>query len=56
MFYNLGNFSLPLIALVFGETSLATYTISVQIRVLLVQTLITHIVDFYNAGRGQMFI
>lgn len=54
MFYNSGNFSLPLISLVFGGTAFAAYAISVQIMVLLVQTLITNTLGFYNAGRGQM--
>lgn len=54
MFYNCGNFALPLIALVFRNSPMATYAMSVQIMILMVQSLTTSTIGFYNAGRGQM--
>lgn len=54
MFYNSGNFGLPLIMLVFGNTPQASYAVSIQIMILLVQNLTTHTIGFFNAGRGQM--
>jgi hypothetical protein len=54
MFYNSGNFALPLVTLVFADTQYAAYAVSIQIMVLLVQTLTTNTLGFYNAGRGQM--
>lgn len=54
MFYNSGNFGLPLIMLVFSDTPYAGYAVSVQIMILLVQNLTTNTIGFFNAGRGQM--
>ncbi|GAB6099528.1 AEC family transporter [Halanaerocella petrolearia] len=54
MFYNSGNFALPLITLVFADSSHSSYAVSIQIMVLLVQSLFTNTLGFYNAGRGQM--
>jgi hypothetical protein len=54
MFYNSGNFGIPLITLVFAGTEYAAYAVSIQIMVLMVQNLTTNSIGFYNAGRGQM--
>lgn len=54
MFYNSGNFGLPLIMLVFSDTPYAGYAVSVQIMILIVQNLTTNTIGFFNAGRGQM--
>lgn len=54
MFYNSGNFGLPLIMLVFNGTPHATYAVSIQIMILMVQNLMTNTIGFFNAGRGQM--
>ncbi|MFW6007151.1 MAG: AEC family transporter [Halanaerobiales bacterium] len=51
MFYNSGNFGLPLITLVFEGMPEA---VSIQIMILMVQSLTTNTLGFYNAGRGQM--
>lgn len=54
MFYNSGNFGLPLIMLVFGDTPYDSYAVSIQIMVLIVQSLTANSIGFFNAGRGQM--
>ncbi len=54
MFYNSGNFGLPLIILVFNDTPYASYAVSVQIMILIVQNFTTNTIGFFNAGRGQM--
>ncbi|MEJ6950732.1 AEC family transporter [Natronospora cellulosivora (SeqCode)] len=54
MFYNSGNFGLPLVMLVFANTTYASYAISIQIMILMVQNLTTNTIGFFNAGRGQM--
>jgi predicted permease len=54
MFYNSGNFGLPLIMLVFGDTNYTTYAVSIQIVILIIQSLTTYSVGFFNAGRGQL--
>ncbi|MFW6265109.1 MAG: AEC family transporter [Bacillota bacterium] len=54
MFYNSGNFGLPLVMLVFANTAYASYAVSVQIMILVVQNLTTNTIGFFNAGRGQM--
>lgn len=54
MFYNSGNFGLPLIMLVFSNTMYASYAVSIQIMILIVQNLTTNTIGFFNAGRGQM--
>jgi len=54
MFYNSGNFGLPLIMLVFSGTPYASYAVSIQIMILVVQNLTTFSIGFFNAGRGQM--
>ncbi len=54
MLYNSANFGLPLIMLVFGNTPYADYAISIQIMILVVQSLTTYSIGFLNAGRGQM--
>ncbi|MFW6309230.1 MAG: AEC family transporter [bacterium] len=51
MFYNSGNFGLPLVILVFDGLPEA---VSIQIMILMVQNLTTNTIGFYNAGRGQM--
>jgi len=51
MFYNSGNFGLPLIILVFDGLPRA---VAIQIMILMVQNLTTNTLGFYNAGRGQM--
>ena len=51
MFYNSGNFGLPLIILVFNGLAEA---VAIQIMILMVQNLTTNTIGFYNAGRGQM--
>ncbi|MFP4662191.1 MAG: AEC family transporter [Halanaerobiales bacterium] len=54
MFYNSGNFGLPLILLVFSGSPYVDYAVSIQIMVLMVQNLTTNTIGFFNAGRGQM--
>lgn len=56
MFYNSGNYALPLIALVFHDSSWSGYAISVQVMIIIVQTLTTNTWGFYNAGRGSLGI
>lgn len=51
MFYNSGNFGLPLIILVFDGLPQA---VAAQIMILMVQNFVTNTLGFYNAGRGQM--
>jgi predicted permease len=53
MFYNSGNFGLPLIALTFRDSPLLDYAVSVQVMVLMVQNITTNTIGFYNAGCGQ---
>lgn len=53
MFFNSGNFGIPLITLVFGGNPEA---VSIQIMVLIIQSFFLHTLGFYNAGRGQMHI
>lgn len=53
MFYNSGNFGLPLIALTFRNSPMLDYAVSVQVMVLMVQNITTNTIGFYNAGRGQ---
>lgn len=54
MFYNSGNFGLPLVMLVFSDTPYASYAVSIQIMILVVQNLSTYSIGFFNAARGQM--
>ncbi|MFW6022649.1 MAG: AEC family transporter [Halanaerobiaceae bacterium] len=54
MFYNCGNFGLPLVMLIFGDTPYDSYAVSVQIMILIVQNIATFSIGFLNAGRGQM--
>lgn len=54
MFYNSGNFGLPLITLVFKDSQYLPYAVSMQIMVLLVQNLSTNTIGVFNAGRGKM--
>lgn len=54
LFYNSGNFGLPLITLVFMNSSEAPLALSTQVMVLLVQNLTGNTVGFYLAGRAQM--
>ncbi|MFW6035295.1 MAG: AEC family transporter [Halothermotrichaceae bacterium] len=54
MFYNSGNFGLPLIMLVFSNTPQTSFAVSIQIIILTVQNLATYSIGFFNAGRGQM--
>ncbi|MFW6308655.1 MAG: AEC family transporter [bacterium] len=51
MFYNSGNFGLPLITLIFEGMPEA---VSIQIMILMIQNFTTNTLGFYNAGRGQM--
>ncbi len=54
LFYNSGNFGLPLITLVFMNSAEAPLALSTQVMVLLVQNLAGNTVGFYLAGRAQM--
>lgn len=54
MFYNSGNFGLPLITLVFASTPMADYAVSIQSMVMITQNLSTYTLGFYNAARGNM--
>lgn len=54
MFYNSGNFGLPLISLVFANTPMVDNAISVQIMVMVSQNLLNYSFGFYNAARGIM--
>lgn len=54
MFYNSGNFGLPLVTLVFRDSPYLAYAVSIQIMILLVQNLSTNTIGFINAGRGRM--
>jgi len=54
LFYNSGNFGLPLIMLVFNGSAMADYAVSIQIMVLMVQNLTTNTLGLYNANRGRM--
>lgn len=54
MFYNSGNFGLPLITLVFANTPMVEYAVSVQIMVMISQNLLNYTLGFYNAARGNM--
>lgn len=54
LFFNSGNFGLPLITLVFMNTPDASLALSTQVMVLLVQNLAGNTLGFYLAGRAQM--
>lgn len=54
MFYNSGNIGIPLITLVFQESSYLELALTVQILVLVVQNVSTYTVGFFNAGRANM--
>lgn len=54
LFYNSGNFGLPLITLVFMNSPDAPLALSTQVMVLLVQNLAGNTLGFYLAGRAQM--
>ncbi len=54
MFYNAGNFGIPLIMLIFKGTPYEAHAMSIQIIILVIQGLTFHTIGFYNAGRGQM--
>jgi hypothetical protein len=54
IFFNAGNFGLPLIMLIFRGTPYASFALSVQIMIMLFNTIGTNTLGFYNAGRGQM--
>lgn len=51
---NNGNYGLAIIALIFGDSPISAYAISVQIIIFIVGVIFTHTVGFYNAGSGQM--
>lgn len=61
MFYNSGNFGLPLIALVFsgnnyainGETPYFNYALAVQVIVLMVQNISTNTIGIFNASQAS---
>jgi malate permease and related proteins len=53
MFYNSGNFGLPLVTLVFQNSPYLAYAVSIQIMVLLVQNLSTNTIGIFNAGRSK---
>ncbi|HLV09258.1 MAG TPA: AEC family transporter [Halanaerobiales bacterium] len=52
--YNSGNFGLPLVMLVFTGTAHATYAVSIQIVIMIIQNLASYTLGFYNAGRGHL--
>lgn len=54
MFYNSGNFGLPLVELIFSGLAVANIAVSAQIMVLMVQNFSTNTIGFYQAGRGQL--
>ncbi len=54
MFYNSGNFGLPLVTLVFQNSPYLPYAVSIQIMVLLVQNLCSNTIGLFNAGRGKL--
>lgn len=54
LFFNSGNFGLPLITLVFMNTPQASLALSTQVMVLLVQNLAGNTLGFYLAGQAQM--
>ena len=54
MFYNSGNFGIPLISLVFANTPMTDYAVSIQIMVMISQNLLNYSLGFYNAARGSM--
>ncbi|MGM0436949.1 MAG: AEC family transporter [Bacillota bacterium] len=51
IFFNAGNYSLPLIALIFNNSA---YAFSIQVMILILQTLLIYTVGFFNAGKGQV--
>lgn len=53
VFYNCGNYSLPLIVLVFNKSN---YAISIQVIVMLAMSFLMYTIGFYNAGRSSMNI
>ena len=61
MFYNSGNFGIPLITLVFssknfiinGETPYLGYALSIQVIVLIVQNITTNTVGVFNASQAS---
>jgi len=61
MFYNSGNFGLPLITLVFssknfvinGETPYLNYALAIQVIVLMVQNISTNTIGIFNASRAS---
>jgi predicted permease len=54
MFYNSGNFGIPLISLVFANTPVTDYAVSIQIMIMISQNLLNYSLGFYNAARGSM--
>lgn len=54
LFFNSGNFGLPLITLVFMNSPQAPLALSTQVMVLLVQNLAGNTLGFYLAGQAQM--
>ncbi|MFA9398963.1 MAG: AEC family transporter [Clostridiaceae bacterium] len=54
MFYNSGNFGLPLVTLVFQNSPYSSYAVSVQIMVLMIQSLFLNTLGFYNVGKGKL--
>jgi len=62
MFYNSGNFGIPLVTLVFsnipyvigGSTPFLDIALTTQVLVLVTQNITIFTVGFYNAGRGSM--
>jgi predicted permease len=61
MFYNSGNFGVPLITLIFssknflvnGETPYLNYALSIQVIVLLIQNVSTSTIGVFNASHAQ---
>jgi len=61
MFYNSGNFGIPLITLVFssknfiinGETPYLDYALSIQVIVLMVQNITTNTIGVFNASQAS---
>ena len=49
MFYNSGNFGLPLVTLVFQNTPWAAYAITLQIMIMMIQNITTNTIGVINA-------
>lgn len=54
VFFNSGNMGLPLISLIFANTPVQEYAMSIQIMIVMCQNLLNYTLGFYNAARGKM--